>query len=96
MILLDCFIEDELLVCPYCGSDVGFNTIGCCGESSAHFTTAYIYNGDVVLDSEVTKIIEIDVRLCGAFLFFKKIYDEYKVLKRRADKLFIKKQRRLK
>lgn len=38
------------LVCPYCMSDKSGDEIGCCGESSAHFTemTFYVDTGDEV------------------------------------------------
>lgn len=52
-------IQDEILVCPYCMNDVSSDSFGCCGESSAHFETAYVLNDDeVLLDSEIKIINE--------------------------------------
>lgn len=47
-------IEEELYVCPYCMSDVRPDQLGCCGESSCHFETAYLVDGEALLESEVT------------------------------------------
>jgi hypothetical protein len=58
MKLIEHKIEDEILVCPYCGTGVSEESLGCCGESSAHFETAYEYDGDIVLESEVTEIVK--------------------------------------
>lgn len=50
-------IEDELLVCPYCMTEVSIDGLGCCGESSAHFETAYLIEDELYLKQEV-EIIE--------------------------------------
>ena len=56
MIIYKDQIEDEVLTCPYCMSAVSFQQMGCCGESSAHFETAYIVSGieEYILKSENT------------------------------------------
>ena len=28
---------DTITICPYCGSEIRGDRLGCCGESSAHF-----------------------------------------------------------
>lgn len=50
-------IEDESLFCPYCGDEVSYSSLGCCGESSAHFETGYLVDGEILLESEI-EIIE--------------------------------------
>ena len=47
-------IEDTVLVCPYCMNEVSEEAFGCCGESSAHFETAYIVDGEALLESQTT------------------------------------------
>lgn len=49
-------IEDKSLVCPYCMIEVSFDDQGCCGESSAHFETAYLIEGELYLKQEVEVI----------------------------------------
>lgn len=49
-------IETEILVCPYCMSEVSQNKMGCCGESSAHFEMAYVAQDETFLESEVELI----------------------------------------
>ena len=49
-------IETEELVCPYCMSEVSQDDMGCCGESSCHFETAYIVGDNAYLHSEVELI----------------------------------------
>jgi hypothetical protein len=46
-------IEAELLVCPYCMSEVSHNATGCCGESSAHFETGYATEDEIYLKSQI-------------------------------------------
>lgn len=47
-------IQDEILVCPYCMDEVSHpETPGHCGESSAHFETAYVTQDETYLASEV-------------------------------------------
>jgi len=49
-------ISDNIIVCPYCMSEVEEHDYrGCCGESSAHFVKAYIVSGhdDIVLEDEI-------------------------------------------
>lgn len=49
-------IEKEITVCPYCMNEVSERYYGgCCGESSAHFETAYVIEGhdEYYLASEV-------------------------------------------
>lgn len=48
-------IVDEFTACPYCMCQVSSESIGHCGESSAHYETAYeLTNGEVYLASELT------------------------------------------
>lgn len=49
-------IEAEILVCPYCMDEVSYNRTGCCGESSAHFDTAYVTQDETFLKHEVVVI----------------------------------------
>lgn len=49
-------IEDELLVCPYCMTEVSIDDLGCCGESSAHFETAYLIEDELYLKREIEVI----------------------------------------
>lgn len=30
-------VTETALICPYCMNEVSSETLGCCGESSAHF-----------------------------------------------------------
>lgn len=46
-------IEDYVMVCPYCGSEVSSNQRGCCGESREHFERAAIVGGELILVSEL-------------------------------------------
>ena len=46
-------IQEEILVCPYCMSEVSHDDTGCCGESSSHFETAYVIQDETFLQSEV-------------------------------------------
>jgi hypothetical protein len=46
-------IEAKILVCPYCGDERSQDDMGCCGESSAHYETAYMVQDDMYLESEV-------------------------------------------
>jgi len=46
-------IEAELLVCPYCMSEVSQDDIGCCGESSCHFETGYATEDEIYLESQI-------------------------------------------
>jgi hypothetical protein len=46
-------IEAEILMCPYCGSEVSQDDTGCCGESSGHFETGYVTQDETYLASEV-------------------------------------------
>jgi hypothetical protein len=46
-------IDDEVLVCPYCMSEVRSGSRGCCGESSDHFETAFEVNGELFLKNEI-------------------------------------------
>jgi len=49
-------IVDEILVCPYCMDEVNADGMGCCGESSAHFTKAYVCDdGEYYLEDELPK-----------------------------------------
>lgn len=58
-------IENIEVVCPYCMSQPE-KSYGCCGESSAHFESAYILsNDDCILASEVSEIIEDLCLSCG-------------------------------
>jgi len=52
-------IEDTVLVCPYCMNEVYQDAIGCCGESSCHFETAYISQAEILLESEVLVINDL-------------------------------------
>lgn len=45
-------IEDELLVCPYCMTEMGSRDYGHCGESSTHFETAYLIEDELYLKQE--------------------------------------------
>lgn len=45
-------IEDEVTICPYCGSEQ-YSALGCCGESSDHFETAYVYQGETYTADEI-------------------------------------------
>lgn len=56
--LKESLIETEALVCPYCMSEVSQDDSGCCGESSAHFETAYVTEDETYLKSEVEVIYE--------------------------------------
>lgn len=49
-------IEDELYVCPYCMTEVSSDDRGHCGESSAHFETAYLIEGELYLEHEIEVI----------------------------------------
>jgi hypothetical protein len=50
---------DAVTVCPYCMNERDRDSyMGCCGESSAHFETAYIINDELVLESELEKWLE--------------------------------------
>jgi hypothetical protein len=44
-------IIDEVVVCPYCMNEA--RGTSCCGESSAHFETAYVTQDETYLASEV-------------------------------------------
>lgn len=46
----------EITICPYCMQQREEHGEGCCGESSAHFETAYLINGEIVLKEELEKI----------------------------------------
>ncbi len=46
-------IIKESQVCPYCLRDVKDDQSGCCGESSSHFTDAYITKAGAFLADEV-------------------------------------------
>lgn len=46
-------ILNEYLACPYCYAQVDFDRLGCCGESSAHFESAYETEDEVYLACEV-------------------------------------------
>lgn len=46
-------IQNEILACPYCMSEVSQDDTGCCGESSAHFEKAYVIQDETFLESEV-------------------------------------------
>ena len=48
-------ILDIIKVCPYCMTEVHERT-QCCGESSAHFETAYVLEDEVLLRSDVDVI----------------------------------------
>lgn len=49
-------IEATIEVCPYCMSEVSHNATGCCGESSAHFETAVVYQGEAYLENEINVV----------------------------------------
>lgn len=49
--LVNHLIEEEYTACPYCGDNMP--DTGCCGESSDHGETAYVYQNEIYLDSEV-------------------------------------------
>jgi hypothetical protein len=34
----------KVLACPYCGDAKHFDSLGCCGESSAHFEEVYRFD----------------------------------------------------
>lgn len=55
-------IEDEITVCPYCMGEVSRHRFfGCCGETSAHFSKAYVMkDGDCLLENEV-EVVKDDV-----------------------------------
>lgn len=49
------FLEDhydKVTICPYCGCQPSSEALGCCGESSAHFETAYVDEGGEMIDVE--------------------------------------------
>jgi hypothetical protein len=46
-------IEAKILVCPYCESERSQDDTGCCGESSAHYETAYVFQGEIYLYYEL-------------------------------------------
>ena len=47
-------IKEEILVCPYCMTEPADDALGCCGESSAHFAYAIVFDDDsTYLYSEV-------------------------------------------
>ncbi len=46
-------VDDEIEVCPYCMNPPPRGRSGCCGESSAHFETAYDIKGELYLESEI-------------------------------------------
>lgn len=50
-------VQDEITVCPYCMNPAR-NRIACCGESSAHFQTAYDLGDELVLAEEVEVVDE--------------------------------------
>ena len=43
-----------IIVCPYCMNKVNDDTLGCCGESSAHFIEACVIGDTVYLLNELT------------------------------------------
>lgn len=44
----------EVTVCPYCGTEQSqYESPGCCGESSAHFVTAFKYQDEIYFDYEL-------------------------------------------
>lgn len=45
-------IEEIITVCPYCMEEAR-NKTSCCGESSCHFETAYVVDGEAILESEL-------------------------------------------
>jgi hypothetical protein len=45
-------LEEIVLVCPYCMNEVSDETLGHCGESSAHFEKAYLINDEVILERD--------------------------------------------
>lgn len=49
-------IEDIVTVCPYCMTKVSADSLGCCGESSAHFEDAYIIEDEYYLKHEIEVI----------------------------------------
>ena len=51
-------IEAIITVCPYCMDEVSQNGTGCCGESSAHFETAVVYQGEAYLENEIEVVSE--------------------------------------
>lgn len=46
-------IQNETLCCPYCMDEVSQDDTGCCGESSAHFETAYVTQDETYLESQI-------------------------------------------
>lgn len=55
-------IVDTCTACPYCMSELPETWLPCCGEMG-HGETAYLLtNGDLVLASEVKRIIPNDIR----------------------------------
>ena len=51
-------IEEEFLCCPYCMGEVRSEQFGCCGESSAHFQTAYVVDGESFLEDDIEIVDE--------------------------------------
>ena len=49
-------VIDTITVCPYCMNEAR-NKMGCCGESSCHFETAYVTEDETLLQSE-TEVID--------------------------------------
>ena len=56
IVIKDSEITDEVLVCPYCMSDVSSDQMGCCGESSAHFERAVVVGNEAYLESDIRRV----------------------------------------
>jgi hypothetical protein len=44
---------EKVTICPYCVSERDEHGIGCCGESNAHFETAYVYQDEIYRADEI-------------------------------------------
>lgn len=54
MIKANYYEVEEIVVCPYCGSEQEtFDYGACCGETSAHFQTGYVYQDEIYLENEI-------------------------------------------
>ena len=51
---------ETITVCPYCVSERDEFGVGCCGESSAHFETAYVYQDEIYLADEIELVVSQD------------------------------------
>lgn len=48
---------ETVTICPYCGDEQSDSEWGgCCGESSAHFETAYLYQDEIYRSDEIELI----------------------------------------